>query len=273
MCGNDRRNQIDRRRLFTILYCGLFITVPGCVVTPSTETREFSALRAHTETIIRHAQTDLAAVRQQLATVTVMAAKKEGELQELRDLFAQVRQDNMEASNTILSLRQSLNAKETDLTQLRELHTRIEVAKDTPREKDQELAALKDTLGTVTDELDRLRRAVNHLSTRPSVTSGIVSSLKPTTVVPTSLASPEPTPISSSLFSFSGKIMPAIQTDREESSRGRRRITVQPGDSLWKLARRYHMPLSALRQANGTAGDALVVGQELVIPVYSPAVP
>jgi LysM repeat protein len=51
-------------------------------------------------------------------------------------------------------------------------------------------------------------------------------------------------------------------------------LTVQPGDTLSKLARRWGAPggrspstmLAAIKQANGLAGDALKAGQRLAIP-------
>lgn len=45
--------------------------------------------------------------------------------------------------------------------------------------------------------------------------------------------------------------------------------TVQRGDSLIKLARRYNVPVEALSQANKISGSTLRVGQELTVPSRS----
>lgn len=45
-----------------------------------------------------------------------------------------------------------------------------------------------------------------------------------------------------------------------------RRIAVQAGDTLWRLARRYGVDVEALRALNGLSGDLIQVGQALMIP-------
>lgn len=44
---------------------------------------------------------------------------------------------------------------------------------------------------------------------------------------------------------------------------------VQPGDTLWALAKRYIVRLEDLLAVNPSAGDRIVPGQELLIPVAS----
>ena len=44
---------------------------------------------------------------------------------------------------------------------------------------------------------------------------------------------------------------------------------VQPGDTLWALAKRYSVRLEDLLAVNPSAGDRIVPGQELLIPVAS----
>lgn len=50
-------------------------------------------------------------------------------------------------------------------------------------------------------------------------------------------------------------------------SSGYREYTVQPGDSLWQIARRYGTTVAVLMSLNGLTSDALSVGQVLRLPV------
>ncbi len=45
-----------------------------------------------------------------------------------------------------------------------------------------------------------------------------------------------------------------------------RTYTVRPGDTLARIARRYHTTITAIREANGLSGDSVRDGQELFIP-------
>mgnify|MGYP001098273967 CR=1 FL=1 len=44
------------------------------------------------------------------------------------------------------------------------------------------------------------------------------------------------------------------------------RYRVKAGDSLYKIAKKYHVSADAIRDANGLTGDALKLNQALVIP-------
>jgi murein DD-endopeptidase MepM/ murein hydrolase activator NlpD len=41
---------------------------------------------------------------------------------------------------------------------------------------------------------------------------------------------------------------------------------VQPGETLWSIARQGGVTVAQLKQANGLTGDSILVGQELVVP-------
>ena len=41
---------------------------------------------------------------------------------------------------------------------------------------------------------------------------------------------------------------------------------VQAGDTLFSMARRYGVTVEAIQQANHLTGDAIAVGQQLIVP-------
>ena len=47
-------------------------------------------------------------------------------------------------------------------------------------------------------------------------------------------------------------------------------IEVQPGETLYSIARRYGVPVAAIKDANGLAGDSVRPGQRLVLPDDAP---
>ncbi len=48
--------------------------------------------------------------------------------------------------------------------------------------------------------------------------------------------------------------------------------TVQPGDSLWELSRRFQTSINTLKTLNGLNSDFLLIGQELIINQKTPYV-
>ena len=45
---------------------------------------------------------------------------------------------------------------------------------------------------------------------------------------------------------------------------------VRPGDSLSKIADRYHSSVKAIKQKNGLRDDVIHIGEELIIPILEP---
>jgi LysM repeat protein len=93
------------------------------------------------------------------------------------------------------------------------------------------------------------------LTPRPSVTATATSTPAPTD---TPTITPEPPTAT-----------PEPPTATPEPPAGARRYTVEPGDSLRSIAEKFSVSVDAILQANNLTpaqGDALRVGQELVIP-------
>ena len=53
--------------------------------------------------------------------------------------------------------------------------------------------------------------------------------------------------------------------ERLESMPGIVGYIVQPGDSLWKIAKKFHTTVEAVMEANGLSSDALMPGDRLIL--------
>jgi LysM repeat protein len=49
--------------------------------------------------------------------------------------------------------------------------------------------------------------------------------------------------------------------------------TVQRGDTLWGVARRYGVTISELKNANNLTNDTIFIGQKLLVPITQPLIP
>jgi murein DD-endopeptidase MepM/ murein hydrolase activator NlpD len=58
----------------------------------------------------------------------------------------------------------------------------------------------------------------------------------------------------------------ALAAIAPSATHAQRTYTVRPGDTLARIARRYHTTITAIREANGLHSDAVRDGQELFVP-------
>jgi membrane-bound lytic murein transglycosylase D len=61
----------------------------------------------------------------------------------------------------------------------------------------------------------------------------------------------------------SGEVLRVPAAGRAAAGRSHR---VEPGESLWGIARRYGVSTEEIRKANGLEGDRVRIGETLVIP-------
>ncbi|MCX7691363.1 LysM peptidoglycan-binding domain-containing protein [Thermoflexus sp.] len=78
------------------------------------------------------------------------------------------------------------------------------------------------------------------------------------TSTPTSTPTRTPTPTSTPTPTWTPTPIPPLQHQ------------VQEGETLSEIALRYGVPVEAIRQLNNLSGDLIVVGQVLLVPVYTP---
>ncbi len=205
---------------------------------------------------IRDRGQELTALRAEMAATRIAAAKKEAELIELRDVVRQLRLENAESRQAFLDLRDRAEQRQTEMEKGRDEQDRQVQSQTTQR-----LAVLNDTVVTLAQELDRLK----HAFVRQGVEErSMPSSLDPRTDPPQRGQATRQTSVLSSASSPVALAMTSAVVTAPPST-----ITVQPGDTLARLAKRHRTTVEVLRKLNLLTGDTVTVGRELVLPTFS----
>lgn len=225
--------------------------------------------RTQAANLVRDREVEMAAIRADMAASKITTAKKEAELQELRALVTQLRQENVEARQALLEMRQTAETHQMEVVALRNEQEHVVQAK-----QDQQLTGLKDMMIALTHEMELLRLGITRVPEKPASTK----LPKPNTAKQPRPNQPEPRSISPNLLIPSKgpapdapTIQPAMQVVKDEAMASEmRHVTVQRGDTLRTLARRYSTTVTALREINGMEEEALTVGQAIKIPLATP---
>lgn len=249
--------------------CAICLLVTGCSTKPVMGTGTPES-RAQAAQLVRDRELELTALRAEMAATRIAAAKKEAELQELRDLVQQLRQETAEARQAVLEMREEAEQHRRELERARSDQERQAQSYTT-----QHLTGLKDTMMTLANEVGQLRQEL----ARPAVKergkpskglggkSGEVGKADGPpdsfTRLPSSADRPTATTITPGAF----KPVNAVSRPQRPAS-----ITVQPGETLWSLAKRHHTSVAVLREQNHLGGEALAVGQVLLLPHPQPLV-
>lgn len=209
--------------------------------------------------IVQDREHALATLRGDMTSIRIAAAKKEAELQELRALVTQLRQENVESRQALLDANRTSEAQRTELAILKVERNQSAQSKELQGKSDQQLAVLQETVATLSQDLVQIKETIAISTARAVVHELNANERKGSELTPTRQTTER--------RDSSSHIVPAMHVVLEDAGGPTpSRITVQPGDSLWVLARRHHTTIQALRAANGLQGDQLVVGQELTLP-------
>ncbi len=200
-------------------------------------------------------------MRADLATARIVAAKKEAELQELRQIVAQLRQENAEAHHSLLTVRRELEARQVDVER-----RQGEQAEASQTRNADAMTALERTVMALTAEVGQLKAQLDQVTTAQAVRENVpaMSAPKKRLARPTQTETVPPLTGATAAAGGLASAVPISTTGLvpEPSTQ----ITVQSGDTLWRIARRYHVSVAELRRANRLEGDIVHTGHVLTIP-------
>lgn len=230
-----------RRSRVSVWLVSLTLASGGCAVTPDLSVRSATDERRLAAQLMQEREKELAALRAEMATTRIAAAKQEAELQELRATVRQLRQETVESHQALLKANQTLATRETEVAAMKaERHQHTEATDQQTRTASQ-LTTLKDMVAALSFELAELKSAMALAMHKPAD--------------------------SAERHDDGEHIIPAVQIYREEASQRKPVwITVQPGESWWSLARKHHTTMHALQAINERAGDQLTVGETIRLP-------
>lgn len=201
----------------------------------------------------------MVALRAELASTRIAAAKQEAELQELRVTVMQLRQDHRESQQTLLEAKHTIEARNAELASLKSERDHLAHTVESTSTSVDQLATLQETVASLSQELATVKQSLTVVANRPE--SAAVQGRMGRSL------GPRPGSLTGSHRDTGDRIIPVVQVLSEPADQSKPAwITVQPGESLWLLARKHKTTIAALRAANGLQGDQLMVGEALRLP-------
>lgn len=237
---------------FAQLFLGVTLGIGGCATTPDLSIRHDADGTSRAAQLTQEREQTLMALRADVALTRIAAAKQEAELEELRATVIQLRQENGQSQQALSEAKRVLEARETELAAAKTERDRLAQAPAHSDVGDRTLATLQDQVASLSQELTQLKQAVTVVAQKAGDESATRRD-----------GSRDDDNRAGQL----GHMVPAMHVLREPVPPSTpSRITVQPGDSWWSLARKHKTTIHALRAVNGRIGDHVVVGEELRLP-------
>lgn len=201
----------------------------------------------------------VAALRADMAATRIAAAKQEAELQELRATVAYLRQETRDFQQTLLEARRTLEARDTEIATVKAAHDALAQMSSPGEQPESAGAALQQQVATLSQELQQVKQSLAVLTAQATVASASLDQFVvrgPANGMSVPSHESVPRDVVSAMY-----VVPSV-SDRPTAPR----VTVRPGDTLARIARRYQTTVDALRRVNGLPSHRVTVGQELQLP-------
>lgn len=237
---------------FALLVLTVILGIDGCMTAPDVSVRNKADEARRAIQLTQEREQALAELRAEVASTRIAAAKQEAELQTLRTAVTQLRQENSESQQALFEARRMLDVRQTELAAVKTERDHLEQAHTQSGVSERTLATLQDQVASLSQELTQLKQTVTVVAQKAVAESAI---RRDSSMDDDNQAGP------------SGHIVPAMHVLREPMyPSAPSRITVQPGDSWWSLARKHKTTIETLRAVNGRVGDHVTVGEALRLP-------
>lgn len=133
------------------------------------------------------------------------------------------------------------------------------------------VTALERTVMALTAEVGQLKAQLDHVTAAQAVRDNVpaMSASKKRLARSAQTEAVPPVAGATAAAGLSVSAVPIATTGRVPESSTQ--IIVQSGDTLWRIARRYHVSVDELRRSNRLEGDIVQTGHVLTIPGPSQA--
>lgn len=259
----DSQRRLARLALMLVV---VTLAIGGCATVPDRPLSNVTEEMRRATQLMQEREKELAAFRAEMASTRIAAAKQEAELHELRATVVQLRQENGGSHQTLLETKRTLEARETEVAAMKVERGQVAQASAQSGIHDHQLAALQETVTSLSQELAELKSAMALVANKPADSARGQDDVaaKARTGRSSTL---QRTKSSASRGDTEAGIISAVQILREDADQSKSSwITVQPGESWWSLARKHHTTLNSLRAINGRVGDHLTVGETIRLP-------
>lgn len=251
--------------VLNVVVLSVCVLVTGCSTTLPVGGTGTAEPRVQTAPVVRDRGLEVNALRTEMAATKIAAAKKEAELQELRDLVQQLRLENAESRQAYLELRERAELRETEQTKKRDEQEQAVQSQTTHH-----LAILKDTVAALAQEMGQLRQEVVRSVEKESAKASMSSLDRSITPGSQGLRTDQPKRLSSTSKTpqpMSTLVPTILMVQKEGDVTPPSFITVQSGETLHSLAQRHHTSVALLQALNQLKGEALLAGQVLRLPL------
>lgn len=240
-----------------LLFVNLTLAVSGCATMSDRPITSATDEGRQVTQLVQDREKELFALRAEMASTRIAAAKQEAELQELRATVVQLRQENSASHQALFEAKQTLEARQTELAALKADRNQLAQGSSQSDRNDYKLATLENTVTSLSQELTELKQTLTAAAHKPVDDSARLKE---------DIRADATTNSFSVLRQAAQRIIPAVHVIEEGGSSKPSWITVQPGESWWSLARKHHTTMNTLRTTNGRVGDHLTVGEAIRLP-------
>lgn len=249
-----------------LLLIGLLLEISGCGTVPDLPVRSVTDEARSAMHLMQEREKEFTAVRADMASTRIAAAKQEAELQELRATAIRLRRENGETHQSLLEAKRALEARETEVAVMKVEREQLAGASARSGIHEPQLAALHETVASLSQELARLKETLTVVTQRTS-NDGAKRNGDVFTAMKGRQSEDRSVARSVSRKESAERIIPTVHVLSDEADQSKPLwITVQPGESWWSLARKHHTTMNALRAVNGRVGDHLTVGEAIRLP-------